>query len=110
METALKQTTKLLDHVGYRTRLIVLSVLFPGFILVCEGLVSVWLSYHGSLSFQELKDLADFVGNKNIVLVIFLTVLLLAASFAIGFIARTFSFQLSDLLIRRNLLPRRSFG
>jgi len=110
METALKQTAKLMDHVGYRTRLIVLSVLFPGFIIVCEGLAAIWLSIHGTLSFDEVKDLADFIGNKNIVLVLFLSLLLLAASFGIGFIARTFSFGVSDWLIHRGHFPRRSFA
>ena len=107
METAIKAAGSLVGSLGTYARLIIVGVWFPGFLIFCE-LGSTYFALFGPPDKGLFGYLADRIKQFDSAIVSsFVLVFVLAASIAIGYVARDIAFALSDLGIRRRWRPVR---
>ncbi|GGD78151.1 hypothetical protein [Caballeronia grimmiae] len=105
MEGALKEVGNLAGMIGSRARLLILGVLTPGFLLLCEALAVVFwtdISQQGALIAWLTKNF----GSQSFALAL-LVMLVLAVSYVLGYISRETTFALSTAWLRHGWPPAR---
>jgi hypothetical protein len=108
MEGTLKEISKLAGMIGSRTRLLILGVMLPGFIISCE--IGVFLAAQDSGVTNRMVVWAEKVFQSPIVSITLAVLLLLAVSYLLGYLSREFTFALSTAWLRRGWPPTRRAG
>jgi hypothetical protein len=104
MEGTLKEIGKLAGMIGSRLRILILGVMVPGFIIVCELAVFMAAGDDGA---DRLIAWADAIFQSPYVSVPLLVFLLFAVSYLLGYLSREFAFALSTAWLRRGWPPNR---
>ena len=106
METAIKEAQTLIGSLGTYSRLVIVGVWFPGFLMLCE-FTYIYFRLFGPSD----KGPFNFAAEKmkeydSAVISTFIVIFILAVSIALGYLARDISFAISDIWLRRNWPPR----
>jgi hypothetical protein len=107
MKSPNKVMSKAMDEIGYRTRITLLSVLVPGLVLVSEGATAWYCHSHIELASSSLIGLTQYIKDNAFVALLIL-ILVLAVSFAVGFLFREIAFTISDAVMRAGVFGRDS--
>jgi len=110
METAIKEAQTLIGSLGTYSRLVIVGVWFPGFLMLCE-FTYIYFRLFGPSD----KGPFNFAAEKmkeydSAVISTFIVIFILAVSIALGYLARDISFAISDIWLRRNWPPARALS
>jgi hypothetical protein len=100
IDDAIKTAASGVNKIGPRAGMVLFSVLLPGFLIVTEVFSFYYLQQFGT-DIDKLKNASDVI-TRNFVFGILLILVVLALSFAAGFISREIAFAVSDCLLRRS--------
>jgi hypothetical protein len=106
MNKSVQTATKFVNQVGYRSRLLLLGVMTPGFLIVFEIGTAAYLNQYG-WDYAPISIISKTIANENLVMVAFVTLLILSVSFSLGFITRELTFTVSNIWLRRGWHPCR---
>jgi hypothetical protein len=104
IDDAAKTAANAVSKLGGRAGLALSSVLLPGFLILGETF-SLYYFYNFGPNEEKLA-LASDIMSRNFVLVTLLLLVVLALSYAVGFVSRELAFYISDLFLRRHPFER----
>ncbi|MDB5637853.1 MAG: hypothetical protein JWP51_2761 [Bradyrhizobium sp.] len=108
METAIKEAQTLIGSLGTYSRLVIVGVWFPGFLILCE-VSYVYFRLFGPSDRGPFNFAADKMKEyDSAVISTFIVIFILAVSITFGYLARDISFAISDAWLRRRWPPTRA--
>ncbi len=98
-EEAGKKVRGALDYINFRAAIILMSVILPGFLILTELSLSLYFAVGGTISREDFREFVQETAHLGSPVVILALTFELAASVAIGFMAREVGFLVSDFLL-----------